>query len=357
MVLGAHRFLYGKSSPRALAAYGALPAIDEPADLGQAAKMEREAQLAIVVKDIPSAAATVLATVKQLRGSVVKDDRTTYGSPSATLTVRVPATALDTFLQTVDGVGDVRSRRITTVDATLEHKDIEILVSNLQAAQARYRDVLQRATDPGQVLAVERELERVRTDLERIQGRLDFLRDRVAYATVAVSLAQLAPPDVPPLPSAYQAVIAAGVHGLSLIDVRQNATNVYAGGGLSLRFPRSTGDSGRGFALDVDVMRACCGITPTHSEWAYDVVGGLDLFSESLENGQRKWLNPFLGLRVGVAQTEGWIDFAAAAVLGVEILKTRVLVIDAQARLMALVGNPDGPHFAAQPTLGVDLGF
>ena len=105
--------------------------------------------------------------------------------------------------------------------------------------------------------------------------------------------------EPPTPPGAYQPIIATGVHGLALVDVRQNATNAYAGAGLSLRFPRSTGDSGRGFALDVDVMRACCGATPERSDWAYDVLTGLDLFSENLENGQRRWLNPFLGLRVG----------------------------------------------------------
>jgi hypothetical protein len=107
----------------------------------------------------------------------------------------------------------------------------------------------------------------------------------------------------------------------------------------------------------VDVMRACCGTTPRRSDWAYDVLAGLDLFSESFESGQRRWLNPFLGLRLGVAQTQNWVDFAAAAVIGLEILKTRVLVIEAQVRPMALVGNPDGPHAAVQPLAGVDLGF
>jgi hypothetical protein len=34
-----------------------------------------------------------------------------------------------------------------------------------------------------------------------------------------------------------------------------------------------------------------------------------------------------------------------------------VLMIDIQARAMALVGNPDGPHAAVQPSLGFDLGF
>ncbi len=226
----------------------------------------------------------------------------------------------------IESVGIVRSSRITSVDATLEHKDVEILLGNLKAAQARYRDILQSATDPGQILAV-------------------------------VAIVQTASAEPQAAPAVYQAMFATGIHAVSMIDVREQTTNGYFGTGLSLRFPRSSGESGRGFALDVDVVRACCGSAPQRSDWAFDVLTGLDLFSESLERGQRKWLNPFLGLRLGVAQTENWVDFAAAAVLGLEIWKTRVLVIDTQVRLMALVGNPEGPHGAIQPQVGIDLGF
>ena len=147
----------------------------------------------------------------------------------------------------------------------------------------------------------------MRIDLERIQGRLDYLRDRVTYATIAVAIAQTPRAETPPAPASYQATFATGIHAVSMIDVREQSTNGYVGTGLSLRFPRSTGESGRGFALDVDVMRSCCGNATGRGAWAYDVLTGLDLFSDSLESGHRKWLNPFLGLRLGVRRRKpGW---------------------------------------------------
>jgi hypothetical protein len=357
LVVAAHQFLYGPAAPHRLASATGMPALGDPAGAGRDAKIEREAQVAIEVVDVPTGANAVLALVGDYKGFVTKDERFTYGNPNAALVVRVPASAFDAFLVALARVGEIKSRRILATDATTEHKDIEILVANLEAAQSRYREILQRATDPGQILAIERELERVRTDLERIKGRLDYLRDRVAYATIAVGIARAASVE-PEAPGAgYQPMMATGIRVLSLVDVREGGTLGYGGAGLTLRFPRSTGDSGRGFALDVDVMRACCGSAPARSDWAYDVLTGLDLFSESLGGGTRRWFNPFLGVRMGVAQTQDRVDFAAAGVVGVDVFKTHALVVGAQLRLIALVGNPDGPHGGVQPQLGVDLGF
>jgi hypothetical protein len=349
-----HRFFYG--APAAFVPSFALgvPAIDQAADTAQATKVEVEVQLALQVRDVPSAAAAILGLVRDCKGFVSKDERTSGAEPNASLLARVPAATFDAFMDALGHVGDIKNLRKTAVDAALENKDVDVLVANLESAQTRYRELLQRTTDPAQVLAVEREQERVRTELDRIRARQDLLRDRATYATVAIGLHT--PPLQPDIPAGYQPVIATGVRGLSLVDVRESGTSAYLGTGLSLRFPRSV-DSGRGWALDVDVLRSCCGSTPARSDWAYDVLLGLDLFSESLGGGRQRWLNPFLGLRLGVAQTQDRLDFAAAAVLGLEVIKSRVFVLEAEMRLVALVGDGDGPHGGVQPIVGVGLGF
>ena len=332
---------------------GALPGTEAAKE---EEKIEREAQLAIEVKDVSEAAGRVLLLVRAHEGSVTKDQRTSGTQSNAELIVRVPSAHFDAFLAEVATIGEIRNRSIKAVDSSLEHKDLGILVDNLEAALARYRDLLQKATDPLQVLAVERELERVRSDLDRIKGRLAFLRDRVARATIAIALhSPEAPSDQ--LPFARKPQISSGVRALSFVDVRESGTSGYIGSGLTLRLPSSGGETARGFILDVDVMRACCKSRPDRSAWAYDILLGFDLYSDALQSGRRRWLNPYLGARIGFSQTQDRGDFAAAGVFGLEIFKTSALMIDVQARAVALVGNPDGPHAALQPSLGFDLGF
>ena len=319
-------------------------------------KIEREAQLAIEVKDANEAAGRVLLLVRAHDGTVTKDQRSSGTQSAVEIIVRIPSAQFDAFLAGVATVGEIRNRSIKAVDSGLEQKDLGILVDNLEAALARYRDLLQKATDPMQVLAVERELERVRSDLDRIKGRLAFLRDRVARATVAIALhSPEAPSDQ--LPFARKPQISSGVRALSFVDVRESGTSGYLGSGLTLRLPSSGGETARGLILDVDVMRACCKSRPDRSSWAYDILLGFDLYSDALQSGRRRWLNPYLGARVGYSQTQDRGDFAAAGVFGLEIFKPSALMIDVQARAMALVGNPDGPHAAVQPSLGFDLGF
>lgn len=319
-------------------------------------KIEREAQVAIEVKDVNEAAQRILALVKTHEGSITKDQRSSGSQSSAEILVRVPSAHFDAFTSELATIGQIRNRNLKAVDASLEHKDLGILVDNLEAALARYRDLLQKATDPAQVLAVERELERVRSDLDRIKGRLAFLRDRVARSTVAIALhSEQALADAPP--SGRTPEISAGLRGVSFVDMRETGTSGYLGSGLSIRLPRSGGSNARGLILDVDIMRTCCKARPERSNWAYDILLGYDLYSEALDHGRRRWLNPYLGARVGFAQTQDRGDFAAAGVFGLEIFKSSALMIDIQARAMALVGNPDGPHAAVQPSIGFDLGF
>lgn len=339
------------STPLSAGASTPLPAVETTIT----EKLELEAQFALEVDDVGTAAASVLRLVRQNGGRVQKEERSSTGRSQAVLVVRVPSEKFDDFTSTLANVGEIRNRRIKAVDATLEHRDVELVVKNLEAALARYRALTEHATEPAQVLALERELERVRMQLDRVKGRLDWLRDRVAYATIAVALnSPQAEEDVTP---GTKAILSTALRGVSFVDVRESGTNGYLGGGLSARLPQSTGDSGRGFVLDVDVLRACCKARPQRSEWAYNVLVGIDLYSQAFQSGRRRWFNPYLGVRAGYSQTQNRGDFAAGAVLGLEIVKTRAFVADLQARVLTLVGNPDGPHVGITPALGVDLGF
>ena len=346
------RFLASQSFS---AASGASAPSLPVAEASPGENIEREAPLAVAVDDVAVAASAVARLVQAHEGSITKEERSSAATSHAELLVRVPSARFESFVAAVGKVGEIQNRRIRVIDATLEHHDLETLVRNLEAAMARYTELLAKAEDAAQVLAVEREIERVRSELDRIQTRLAYLRDRVANATIAIALRS--PEPEADIDTGFQPRLTPGLRALSLVDVREGGTNTYLGSGLSLRLPRAIGQAGRGLVLDVDVLRACCKSRPERSSWGYMVLGGLDLYSDALEAGRRRWLNPYLGLRAGFAQTQDRGDFAAAGVFGLEIWKTRALTIDVQARLLALVGNPDGPHVAIQPSLGFDAGF
>jgi uncharacterized protein DUF4349 len=337
---------------------GNLPAA---AERGKHERVEIEAQFAVEVDDVSASADKVRELSASFEGTISKDERHSPARPSpgvasrAELLVRVPSERFEAFSGALGKIGTIRSRNVRASDVSLEEKDLGILLDNLTAALTRYRELLHKATSPADILAIERELERVASAVDRVKGRLEWLRDRIARATVAIAL-QSPQPDHD-VEEDRQAYFSPGARGIFHFDGGENGSDAYVGAGLSFRFPQAPPAPWRGLVLDVDIFKACCGSTPDRGDTAFSATTGLDLYSAALGGGRRRWLNPYLGLRVGYAETRKKGDFAAAGVLGLEVLKTKVLLIDLQMRLIAMLGNPDGPHGALQPSLGLGLQF
>jgi hypothetical protein len=108
---------------------------------------------------------------------------------SATLELKVPAAKYDEALSGLGGIGDVESVNTSVEDVGEDYVDISARVANARRLEERLTQLL--ATRTGKledVLAVERELARVREEIERHEGRLRFLRTRAAVSTLSVTV-------------------------------------------------------------------------------------------------------------------------------------------------------------------------
>ncbi len=103
--------------------------------------------------------------------------------------LRVPDARLEEMLQALAGLGDVTERELRAVDVSVEHRDLAIRLDNLERARARYQQLLERAKDVAEALAVERELERVTLEIERLQAARATIESRISRATVEVRFA------------------------------------------------------------------------------------------------------------------------------------------------------------------------
>ena len=66
--------------------------------------------------------------------------------------------------------------------------DLEARLQSAQREELSLLSLLERAETVGEILTIERELNRVRSDLERLQGQLNFLERRVDLSTITVFL-------------------------------------------------------------------------------------------------------------------------------------------------------------------------
>ncbi|HEV2734848.1 MAG TPA: DUF4349 domain-containing protein [Longimicrobiaceae bacterium] len=127
----------------------------------------------------------------------------------ATLELKIPARRFDEALRGLAPLGEVESVNVSTQDVGEEFVDVTARVTNSRRLEERLLGLLANRTGRLEdVLAVERELARVREEIERHEGRLRYLRTRVAVSTLTVSLHEPHPvvgdyPGANPILSAF----------------------------------------------------------------------------------------------------------------------------------------------------------
>lgn len=113
---------------------------------------------------------------------------------SARLVVRVPAARWDDLVVGIRSIGEPRHLSTSTEDVGEQFVDLNAQLANAQRVEARYLELLRTRTGSLEdLLAVERELARVRERVETLQGRLRYLGERVAVSTMVVHLDQRTP--------------------------------------------------------------------------------------------------------------------------------------------------------------------
>ena len=109
-------------------------------------------------------------------------------TPRAELTVRVPQDQFEPALGRIESLGDVESRNLGSEDVTEQFIDLSARLRSSKREEQSLLALLERSSTVTEILTVERELARVRSDIERAQGQLNFLERRVDLATIHVSL-------------------------------------------------------------------------------------------------------------------------------------------------------------------------
>lgn len=117
----------------------------------------------------------------------------------ATIELRIPTARFDDAVASLRPVGEVESVDVSAQDVGEEYVDISARVANGRRLEERLIRLLENRTGKlEEVLAVERELARVREEIDRMEGRLRWLRSRVAMSTLLVTVHEPAPLLSPP---------------------------------------------------------------------------------------------------------------------------------------------------------------
>ena len=106
----------------------------------------------------------------------------------AAMTIRVPQEEFSPALARIEALGSVQSTSQGSEDVSERFIDLKARLSSALREEKSLLALLERANAVSEVLAIERELARVRSEIERFQGQLNFLERRIALATITVAL-------------------------------------------------------------------------------------------------------------------------------------------------------------------------
>ncbi|MEW6082208.1 MAG: DUF4349 domain-containing protein [Bacillota bacterium] len=113
-----------------------------------------------------------------------------YGE-NARFVLRVPEEGFLPVLEELRRLGKVTHEQVGGTDVTEEYVDVESRLKSLKVHEQRLLDILAKAQNVDELLRIESELSRVRSEIEGLTGRLNYLGSMVALATIEVNLASV----------------------------------------------------------------------------------------------------------------------------------------------------------------------
>ena len=179
-------------------------------------KLIRTGSMSVAVDDYGPFQTSLEQRVEEMGGFVADASLSHYaGRVSwATLTIRVPAEHFEELIGWAESEVEVQSLDIGTQDVTEEWVDVRSRIDNGKRTENRLLQLLDdRTADLEDVLAVERELARVRQEIERAEGRMRVLSDQVSLATLTLSVSVRNPYEPAVDPPGFGRMIADTFHG------------------------------------------------------------------------------------------------------------------------------------------------
>jgi len=158
-------------------------------------KIVRTGSITMEVNDISKSQADIAEIAGQYQGYVVSSNlNTDKERPSGFISFRIPADKFNDALAKLRALAvKVTYENTNSQDVTEQYTDLKAQLSNYEATEAQYLELLKKADNVKDMLEVQRELSNVRGNIERIKGRMQYLERTSDTSLIEVSLTKSIP--------------------------------------------------------------------------------------------------------------------------------------------------------------------
>lgn len=144
------------------------------------------AQVSLEVWNVSNALQQAIGIVEKQGGFVER--RSDSGAGYAQITLRIPAKDLKSAITSIEVLGTVLSSSLEGEDVTEEYIDVEARLQNKVLLRDRLKQLLEKAADVKDIVAIETELSRVQGEIDSMEGRIKALKGQVDMATLNLGL-------------------------------------------------------------------------------------------------------------------------------------------------------------------------
>ncbi|KKR21129.1 MAG: hypothetical protein UT50_C0012G0002 [Candidatus Moranbacteria bacterium GW2011_GWA2_39_41] len=149
--------------------------------------------LDLKVSNADDASQKIAQIAKNNGGEVFSSNfyQTSKNIKSGTVEIKVPMSNFEKTFADIKTIATLVVRESTSgTDVTMEYSDLQIQLKNKQAEEQSFLSILDRAGKIDDVLAVTREVARVRGEIESLQGQIKFMDSQTDKATITVSMTE-----------------------------------------------------------------------------------------------------------------------------------------------------------------------
>ncbi|TGK33375.1 DUF4349 domain-containing protein [Leptospira gomenensis] len=144
-------------------------------------KISYTAYVTLNVNDLEESRNKIKSLVKSHKGFITRNSK-------KNALVRVPSESFEIFLSELKRLGDVENEEIVGLDITDSYRDNLIKLESLKKIKTKYQNLIEKAVNVQDMLAIEKELERVNVEIEKLEGSKRASDMMVQYSSVYVDL-------------------------------------------------------------------------------------------------------------------------------------------------------------------------
>ncbi|MFA7076839.1 MAG: DUF4349 domain-containing protein [Syntrophomonas sp.] len=157
-------------------------------------KIVQNANLKLRVQDVAAATDQIIGLCNQNGGYTVnshiyRDEERVY----ADLSLKVPQPELTSIISSISQYGEITDKVISTQDVTEEYYDSEARLKVMKSKEERLLSLMDKTANITEIISVENELSKTRSEIEVLTGRLQYLSNATDFSLVRIDLEQGVP--------------------------------------------------------------------------------------------------------------------------------------------------------------------